>query len=346
MIGVRAGEIIEAELTEHIVAPEFKDQYEGTKIEHKFVFKSYLSSHSSLSVSQNLKKIHIAVNTQYPLFVTVGDDETIRFWDVRKRIVLLTKNLGAKASAVAFHPDGDFLAVGLTNGVLFILDSKMKKLNYGTYQEEFDLPTLDIIMNPKESKGAIICARFSARGDFLAVSYDNEKVSSVAGELRSTKFDASFTQLYVNRHSPKALNYPSNSRDLYVKAYKIVLPLADFHSSVERRNSTAVAQMDFSHDDLFLQMCSMKVDQEHVRDYAGHEDIFAVWDIENNELVNDYDTLKKSDWISWTISNAIYSRFLGNSLHAENPDEESKLRATENCVMSACQKFPGIMNTA
>jgi hypothetical protein len=218
----------------------------------------------------------------------------------------------------------------------------MKKLNYGTYEEEFDLPSLDIIMNPKESKGAVVCIKFSSRGDFLAVSYDNEKISGTAGELRTTKFDASFVQLFVNRHSSKALNYPSNSKSLYVKAYKIVLPLADFHSSIEKRNATAVAQMDFSHDDLFILMCSMRINHENVRDYESGEDILAVWDIENNEIVNDYDQLKKSDWISWTISNSIYSRFLGNTLQAENPEEESKLRAAEDCIMSGSQKFPNL----
>jgi antirestriction protein len=197
-------------------------------------------------------------------------------------------------------------------------------------------------MNPKESKGAVICIKFSPRGDFLAVSFDNEKIGKNPGELRTSKFDTSFVQLYVNRHSSKALSYPSNSKALYVKAYKIVLPLADFHSSIEKRNTSAVSQMDFSNDDLFLQMCSMKIDQEHVRNYVGGEDIFAVWDIENNELVNDYDQLKRSDWVSWTVSNAIYSRFLGNSLQAENPEEESKLRAAENCIMSACQKLPSM----
>lgn len=330
LIGVRSGEIIEAELTEQIVAPEFQDPYGKHKIEHKFLFRSYLSSHSSLNVSQNLKKIHLSVNTKYPLFVTVGDDETIRLWDIRKRVVLLTKNLGAKATSVAFHPDGDFLSVGLPNGILLLLDSKMKKLNYGTYEEEFDLPSLDIIMNPKESKGAVIAIKFSSRGDFLAVSFDNEKVSGTAGDIRSSKFDSSFVQLYVNRHSSKALSYPSNSKNLYVKAYKIVLPIADFHSAVESRSSTAVTQMDFTDDDNFLQMCSMKIDQEHVRDYEGGEDIFAVWDIQDNELVNDYDSIKKSEWSSWTISNAIYSRFLGNTLQAENPEEESKMRSSEN----------------
>ena len=51
--------------------------------------------------------------------------------------------------------------------------------------------------------------------------------------------------------------------------------------------------MDFSYDDLFLQIFSMSANLDHVRDYTGdEEDIFAVWDIENNELVNDYNALK------------------------------------------------------
>lgn len=236
------------------------------------------------------------------------------------------------------------MAVGLNNGIFLLLDSKMKKLNYGTYQEEFDLPSLDIIMNPKESKGAVLCIRFSIRGDYLAVSYDNEKTGGRSGELRTTKFDASFVQLYVNRHSAKSLDNPSNSRMLYVKKMKIVLPIIDSQSSLEERNTTAVSQMDFSDDDLFLQMCSMKIDEENVRNFEGGEDIFAVWDIENNELVNDYNQLKKSDWVSWTISNAIYARFLGNYLKSKNPEEDATLKVSENCIMSACQKFPTIMN--
>lgn len=99
LIGVRSGEIIEAELEQFVTQPEFQNQYEeGIAIEYKFTFRSYLSAHSSLNVSRNLKKVHIAVNTKYPIFVTVGDDETIRIWDIRKRTLLLTKNLGASKS--------------------------------------------------------------------------------------------------------------------------------------------------------------------------------------------------------------------------------------------------------
>ena len=101
LLGVRSGEIIEAELNEHVIVPEYQDQNEGHKIEYKLIFRSYLSAHSSLNVSQNLKKIHLAVNAKYPLFVTVGDDETIRLWDIRKRVVLLTKNLGASKYSIS-----------------------------------------------------------------------------------------------------------------------------------------------------------------------------------------------------------------------------------------------------
>ena len=151
----------------------------------------------------------------------------------------------------------------------------------------------------------------------------------------------------MNRHSSKSINVSSNSKNLYIKKIKIVLPLADFNTSGETRNMTAVSQMDFSDDDLFLQLCSMKIDEDNVRNFDGGEggdDIFAVWDIENNELVNDYNQLKKSEWISWTISNAINSRFLGNSLQAKTPEEESAAKIRENCIMSACQKFPTITN--
>ncbi len=76
---------------------------------------------------------------------------------------------------MAFSPDGSFLAVGLINGVFLILDAKVEKMNFGTYLEEFHPPTLDVVMSPKESKTAVITMRFSFKGDFLAISYDNEQ---------------------------------------------------------------------------------------------------------------------------------------------------------------------------
>jgi WD40 repeat protein len=85
----------------------------------------------------------------------------------------MSKNLGAQASCLAFSPDGSFLAVGLVNGIFLLLDSKIEKLNFGTYMEDFHPPTLDSVMSPKESKTAVLCIKFSFKGDFLAISFDN-----------------------------------------------------------------------------------------------------------------------------------------------------------------------------
>lgn len=57
---------------------------------------------------------------------------------------------------------------------MLVLDSKIDKLNFGTYMEEYTLPTLEVLISPKESKSSIVCIRFSFKGDFLAVSFNNE----------------------------------------------------------------------------------------------------------------------------------------------------------------------------
>jgi WD40 repeat protein len=78
------------------------------------------------------------------------------------------------ATCLSFSPDGSFLAVGLVTGMFLVLDCKIEKLNFGTYMEEFHPPSLKVVMSPKESKTAVLCIKYSFKGDFLAVSYDNE----------------------------------------------------------------------------------------------------------------------------------------------------------------------------
>lgn len=175
VFGIRSGDIIEGEVVETWEADPENPMGPVKVVKYNFKFSYVMSGHSSLFVNPNMKKIQISCNTWFPLFVTVSDDETIWLWDIRWKSVLMSWNLGAWATAIAYHPDGDYLAVGMENGILLLLEAKTKKMNFGTYQEEFDKPSLDIIMNPKESKGAVICIKFSSRGDFMAVSFDNEK---------------------------------------------------------------------------------------------------------------------------------------------------------------------------
>ena len=60
------------------------------------------------------------------------------------------------------------------NGVFLLLDSYLERKNYGTYMEEYTVPTLGVIMCPKDSKSSIVCLKFSYDGSFIAISYNNE----------------------------------------------------------------------------------------------------------------------------------------------------------------------------
>ena len=47
-------------------------------------------------------------------------------------------------------------------------------MNFGTFMAEFSLPTLGVVMCPKDAKSSIINIKFSYKGDYLVVSYNNE----------------------------------------------------------------------------------------------------------------------------------------------------------------------------
>jgi len=147
---------------------------EGANQRYIVQFAPIFDCHSSLQISFKQKKI---ITCLYPLFgilASVGNDETLMLWDINKNECIVTKNLGTQATCLDFSPDGKFLAIGLVNGVFLLLESHIERMNFGTYLEEYGLPTLAVIMCPKEAKSSIINIKFSYKGDFLVVSYNNE----------------------------------------------------------------------------------------------------------------------------------------------------------------------------
>lgn len=140
----------------------------------------------------------------YQILASVGDDETLKFWDLTKKQMIVNRFLGAQATALAFSPDGSYLIIGLLNGVMLVLETKIGKLNFGSYMEEYVLPSLDVKMSPKEAKSAVICIKFSYRGDYLAVSFNNEIRDTTPGKTNAAEIGAvepSFVLIYINRLS-------------------------------------------------------------------------------------------------------------------------------------------------
>ena len=98
--------------------------------------------------------------------------------------------------------------------------------------EEYTMPALDIVMSPKEAKAAIVCMRFSYRGDYLAVAFNNEyrddsqKLDKTGANVESAQ--PSFIIIYVNRLSAKNPGIKLNSKDPYVKLLKFQIPFQNF----------------------------------------------------------------------------------------------------------------------
>jgi WD40 repeat protein len=65
------------------------------------------------------------VNPELPVLASVGDDETLRFWDLIKKQIIVSKYLGTQATAIAYSPEGSFLVIGLINGIMLVLEAKV-----------------------------------------------------------------------------------------------------------------------------------------------------------------------------------------------------------------------------
>ncbi|CAK9107654.1 Echinoderm microtubule-associated protein-like 6 (EMAP-6) (Echinoderm microtubule-associated protein-like 5-like) [Durusdinium trenchii] len=103
------------------------------------------------------------------LFVTAGDDHTVRLWDASKRMLVRERHVGCMTRAIAWSPTGDCLGVGLggsvgrgrqkKDGVVMVLDGN----------------TLDLLHETRDSKEWIADAKYSPDGETLAVaSLDNK----------------------------------------------------------------------------------------------------------------------------------------------------------------------------
>ena len=70
--------------------------------------------------------------------------------------------------------------------------------------------------------------------------------------------------------------------------------------------------MDFSQCDNFLQMCVQRMNNEIVietRDYKPDDDIFIVWNIVSNTMVQNLESMNETNWLEWSMAPAIHARF-------------------------------------
>lgn len=69
--------------------------------------------------------VGLAVHPRKPLFVTTGDDCTVRVWSSKARKLKHLTSVGAAARAAAFSPDGFQLSVGTYDGRVKVLSEDL-----------------------------------------------------------------------------------------------------------------------------------------------------------------------------------------------------------------------------
>lgn len=107
----------------------------------------YLSSHSGTlpSISKNYQqKVLYALHPKLDIMFTVGEDQYLCVWDIEKCTLLKQVKQDMKDSTptalkITTMPDGEILAIGFSNGTVYILDAKMTANPLGKYQNSNQL---------------------------------------------------------------------------------------------------------------------------------------------------------------------------------------------------------------
>ena len=203
----------------------------------------------------------------HPVMVTVGDDQKLMIWDTQNNVLLLVRNLGMSPSAVKFSPDGELLVIGYQVSMVMVLDSKMQRNPLGKASERYLLPSLDILMSikDKETKTAVLSIEFSAKGDMLAISYDNAKNQKDVFDSKLGK-EGSFISVYMNKASHKTSQFRGSEKNLYVKYTDIRCPsIYESYNTDTDAFGVSVYFMTFSEDGDFLLIYYQLVNNQQTR---------------------------------------------------------------------------------
>ena len=112
----------------------------------------------------------LAVSPVKPEFCTVGDDHTVRVWDLAMRKMVKMVQLDTMARAVAYSPDGTQIAVGLGGGGG---KSRQKKDGAFLILNETDLT---IVHEARDSKQSITDVKYSPDGATLAIASSDSNI--------------------------------------------------------------------------------------------------------------------------------------------------------------------------
>lgn len=361
LIGMRNGDVSETEMslkTEEDKSAATPSLMESRKVKFTMNTAHLMGEHNSQGMREDERKLCIALHPTLHITATGGYDGILRFWNAKLGLLLKTYPMGKKMkiSAIKFSPNGAILIVGLSNGaaIFFSFNENRNESN----KSEFE-PQIEKIFSTRDARGTVLLIKFSYNAELLAISYDAEvvAVANPAGEKIEAKQGRSCVVVYAMANSSR-MSGAQKSKEPYAKLFQITFPLAHLeaeHPSILSGNnqnvlmptlegghdtelSRAFTHMDFSMDNSLLQLCYMPVSLHGKVDYSKSP-LCLVWDLNNCQVVEDWERLRKIDWNKWSLAPIVYSRILGNKLCAMSQEEELELLPREEVVFSNLNLF-------
>jgi WD40 repeat protein len=116
----------------------------------------------------------LAAHPTAPILATAGDDATVRVWDLHARAMVASVDIESSSRAVAFHPRGLYLVIGL--GGSSRDKSTAEHLRRDGTVLCISLRDMSVLREVRDGTHAVTCLRFNSDGSTLAVGTTDGQV--------------------------------------------------------------------------------------------------------------------------------------------------------------------------
>ncbi len=120
----------------------------------------------------------VAVHPMKPEYATVGDDATLRIWDIHTRNLVKSTVFDTGLTCVAYHPNGDTMVVGMggpPGGQPYGAKKTVRTKKDGAFAV-INEPDLTVSYEARDSKQPLTACRFSPDGMYMAIASEDSCV--------------------------------------------------------------------------------------------------------------------------------------------------------------------------